>query len=207
MSFLVRDGALPKRAGRSRCRFFRCACRSILIFFARLLRESNAGGSEGQKDRHGRVPLDRRPVGPGHPPRILRRAAGRLPLVYQRTRVAGRGLSTAANVEHHLRPGAHRSDAFARRARRADPAQHRAVVSQTRTRASAASSKTFAPPSMIIFVKPESSRSLIRWWCAKSYSKNSLGWWRACSKPSMKLKNFAASPTPMPSARHFRPRC
>ena len=43
------------------------------------------------------------------------------------------GFQPPAGCRDHLRPRVHRSDAFARRARRPDPAQHRAVVSQPRS--------------------------------------------------------------------------
>ena len=42
------------------------------------------------------------------------------------------GFQLPANVEHHLRQQVHRSNAPARRTRRLDPAQHRAVVPQPR---------------------------------------------------------------------------
>ena len=86
VAVLVRDGALPQRAGDRPADLPAAHADPSLHFLLAGFRHRAARRTEGQKDRHGPIPPHGRPVGARHSAGTLRRTAARLPMVYQRAK-------------------------------------------------------------------------------------------------------------------------
>ena len=161
---------------------------------------------EGQENRHGPVPLDRRSVGAAASCKNITACGRKIASgLRQRTRVADAGYQPPADVNSRA-PTSPPKRSFARRARRADPAQYRAVVSNEDPRIRRVFKDIRATVNDYFRQHPNLPDHSYSGRPAVAVRQTSLARSQPARTPSMKLKNFAGSPTTMPSARHFRRR-